>query len=79
MREFTRFLKAEKSKDFYAIQHHNKSKHDSRTQEQNEQALADKKSHYLKKWSDLLEKSETLAQINIAKYMIDYTERMTRV
>ena len=78
MREFTKYLQNEQAEDFYRIPHHNKSKHDSRTQDQNEQALADKKNYYLKKWSTLLEKSETPAQVRISEYMIDYTNRMTR-
>lgn len=71
MKEFTRFLKEENTKDKKSIYQHNNSKKSKRTSEQNEQAVNDKRNHYKNKWNALLEKCETEAQKNYCKDILN--------
>ena len=70
MREYTKLLKEESTKDFRALHAHNNSKIRKRTPQQNEQAYNDKVNFYLNKWNKLIEKAQTEAQKNICENMI---------
>lgn len=65
MKEFTRFLKNEAKKDISKIYSNNNSKERKRSADQNAQSLNDKANFYKNKWTDLILKTETVAQKNI--------------
>ena len=61
MKEFTRFLKNEATKDI---------------SEQNAQSLNDKADFYRNKWTDLISKAETVAQKNICWDVLERIKRV---